>query len=29
MPELARVLSLLVYDHLVRHRMVTLGDHDD
>ncbi|MBL0215896.1 MAG: hypothetical protein IPQ07_18705 [Myxococcales bacterium] len=28
-PYVARVLSLLVYDHLVRHRMVTLGDHDD
>lgn len=28
-PYLARLLSLLVYDHLVRHRMVTLGDHDD
>ena len=25
----ARLLSLLVYDHVVRHRMVTLGDHDD
>ena len=28
-PYIARLLSLLVYDHLVRHRMVTLGDHDD
>ncbi len=28
-PYIARVLSLLVYDHLVRHPMVTLGDHDD
>lgn len=28
-PYVARLISLLVYDHLVRHRMVTLGDHDD
>ncbi len=28
-PYIARVLSLLVYDHLVRHPIVTLGDHDD
>ncbi len=25
----ARLLSVLVFDHLLRHRMVTLGDHDD
>ena len=28
-PYVARVISLLVYDHMVRHQMVTLGDHDD
>ncbi|MDB4962268.1 MAG: hypothetical protein JWP01_2267 [Myxococcales bacterium] len=28
-PYVARLLSLLVYDHVVRHRIVTLGDHDD
>ena len=28
-PYLARLISLLVYDQLIRHRMVTLGDHDD
>ncbi len=28
-PYLARLISLLVYDQLVRHRVVTLGDHDD
>lgn len=28
-PYVARLLSLLVYDHLVRHRVITLGDHDD
>ncbi len=28
-PYIARLLSLIVFDHLVRHRIVTLGDHDD
>ncbi|MDX2092702.1 MAG: hypothetical protein SFX73_32855 [Kofleriaceae bacterium] len=28
-PHLARLLSLLVFDHLVRHRVLTLGDHED
>ena len=27
--HLARLLSVIVFDHLVRHRIVTLGDHDD
>ncbi len=26
---LARLISLIVFDHLIRHRVVTLGDHDD
>src|SRR5207237_343869 len=26
-PYLARLLSLIVFDHLLRHRIVTLGDH--
>ncbi|MGN6107126.1 MAG: hypothetical protein ACTHU0_18610, partial [Kofleriaceae bacterium] len=25
----ARLISVLVFDHLVRHRTITLGDHDD
>lgn len=28
-PHLARLVSVIVFDHLVRHRIVTLGDHDD
>jgi tetratricopeptide (TPR) repeat protein len=28
-PYLARVVSLLLFDQLVRHRVLTLGDHDD
>ncbi|HEU0033154.1 MAG TPA: hypothetical protein VFQ53_21120 [Kofleriaceae bacterium] len=28
-PYVARLLSVLVFDHLVRHPVVTLGDHDD
>lgn len=28
-PHLARLISVLAFDHLVRHRIVTLGDHDD
>lgn len=28
-PYVARLLSLIVFDHLVRHPMLTLGDHDD
>jgi tetratricopeptide (TPR) repeat protein len=28
-PYLARLISVIVFDHLVRHRVVTLGDHDD
>ena len=28
-PYLARLLSLILFDHLVRHPVVTLGDHDD
>jgi tetratricopeptide (TPR) repeat protein len=28
-PHIARLLSLLVFDHLVRHRVLTLGDHED
>jgi tetratricopeptide (TPR) repeat protein len=28
-PLLARLVSVIVFDHLVRHRIVTLGDHDD
>jgi tetratricopeptide (TPR) repeat protein len=27
--HLARLVSVIVFDHLVRHRIVTLGDHDD
>jgi hypothetical protein len=25
----ARLISLIVFDHLIRHRVITLGDHDD
>lgn len=28
-PHLARLVSVIVFDHLLRHRIVTLGDHDD
>src|SRR6185436_7893796 len=28
-PHLARLVSVIVFDHLVRHPIVTLGDHDD
>ncbi len=28
-PYLARLVAVIVFDHLVRHRIVTLGDHDD
>jgi len=28
-PYLARLVSTLVFDHLVRHPVITLGDHDD
>lgn len=28
-PYLARLIAVVVFDHLVRHRIVTLGDHDD
>src|ERR1041384_1597618 len=28
-PYLARLISVIVFDHLVRHAVVTLGDHDD
>lgn len=28
-PYLARLLSVIVFDHLIRHPVVTLGDHDD
>ncbi len=28
-PYLARLISLIVFDHIIRHRVVTLGDHDD
>jgi len=28
-PYLARLISVIVFDHLVRHPVVTLGDHDD
>lgn len=28
-PYVARLLSVIVFDHLVRHPVVTLGDHDD
>jgi hypothetical protein len=28
-PYLARLLAVIVFDHLVRHPVVTLGDHDD
>ncbi len=28
-PYLARLISLIVFDHVIRHRVVTLGDHDD
>ncbi len=28
-PYIARLISLIVFDHLIRHRVVTLGDHDD
>ena len=28
-PYLARLVSVIVFDHLVRHPVVTLGDHDD
>jgi len=28
-PSVARLLSLIVFDHLVRHPVLTLGDHDD
>jgi tetratricopeptide (TPR) repeat protein len=27
--HLARLVSVIVFDHMVRHRIVTLGDHDD
>jgi tetratricopeptide (TPR) repeat protein len=29
MPYIARLISVIVFDHLVRHPVVTLGDHDD
>ncbi|MEO7733964.1 MAG: hypothetical protein ABIY55_23575, partial [Kofleriaceae bacterium] len=28
-PYIARLVSVIVFDHLVRHPVVTLGDHDD
>jgi tetratricopeptide (TPR) repeat protein len=28
-PYLARLVSVIVFDHLIRHPVVTLGDHDD
>ncbi|HEY0195771.1 MAG TPA: hypothetical protein VGC42_31875, partial [Kofleriaceae bacterium] len=28
-PYVARLISVIVFDHLVRHPVVTLGDHDD
>lgn len=28
-PVAARLLSVIVFDHLVRHPILTLGDHDD
>ena len=28
-PYLARLISVIVFDHLLRHPVVTLGDHDD
>jgi tetratricopeptide (TPR) repeat protein len=28
-PYLARLISVIVFDHLVRHPVITLGDHDD
>jgi tetratricopeptide (TPR) repeat protein len=28
-PYLARLISVIVFDHLIRHPVVTLGDHDD
>ncbi|HET9625351.1 MAG TPA: hypothetical protein VFP84_28480, partial [Kofleriaceae bacterium] len=28
-PYLARLIAVIVFDHLVRHPVVTLGDHDD
>ena len=28
-PYLARLISLIVFDHVIHHRVVTLGDHDD
>src|SRR6186713_1543482 len=28
-PHLARLVSVIMFDHLVRHPIVTLGDHDD
>ena len=28
-PHVARLISVIVFDHLVRHPVVTLGDHDD
>src|ERR1043166_1092251 len=28
-PYLARLISVIVFDHLVRHPVVTLDDHDD
>ncbi|HEY0992308.1 MAG TPA: hypothetical protein VGD80_34890, partial [Kofleriaceae bacterium] len=28
-PYIARLISVIVFDHLVRHPVVTLGDHDD
>jgi tetratricopeptide (TPR) repeat protein len=28
-PYIARLISLIVFDHVIRHRVVTLGDHDD
>jgi hypothetical protein len=29
MPYVARLISVIAFDHLVRHPVVTLGDHDD
>ncbi|MBS1118523.1 MAG: hypothetical protein H6Q90_751 [Deltaproteobacteria bacterium] len=28
-PYVARLISVIVFDHVVRHRVMTLGDHDD
>ncbi|MGE3545407.1 MAG: hypothetical protein AB7L28_15825, partial [Kofleriaceae bacterium] len=28
-PYLARLLSLILFDHCIGHQIVTLGDHDD